>query len=910
MSTLADPFRHPSTPSLPRQLGALCCPTDDATCRPAQAVPWLRLILGLFVAGQTMVLGLAINITPPESDTVRIVLQWTMLLATLAIMGLLGGPLLVESLRALRHRRLTMELLFLICLGGAFSISCQSMLRGTGPVYFEVVAVLLIVYSLGRSISLSSRRKALEAAAELFDALDEARVIDPRTRATSLVPVDTLMPKQRVLVTAGELIPVDGRIVKGSAFVQESAFTGEWSSTTRSEGDEVLAGTACLDGPIEVEATSAGRDRRIDRMASRIEEARLRPTSLQRQADRFVQWFLPLVCLTAAGTFTYWWQAVDLDTALFNALAVLLVACPCAAGLATPLVLWTVIGRLARQGLLLRGGDVLERMARIDSVIFDKTGTLGEDALVVENVEMMSGSTLFPLADVLAMIRTVEAHAHHPVAEALRMLEVPAKARAWELVHTRILPGRGIEGEVKLANEMDSATHVVSILQSSGETRANRRALTVRIDGRDTATVILRERLRDQAAGCIAAVKQFGLNVRIMTGDTEAGAASVESLAATDAAMTPEAKQKTIESLRHETSGFSRPLFVGDGLNDAPAMSASYVGMALARGAPLTVETASATLHQPDLDLIPRSIALARRAVRLVRSHLHWAVMYNLVGMVAAAMGYLHPVLAALLMACSSLLVSWRSFRLTEKLSDAPEPLPEKRLSSAASALIVEENPRKLARLMALHTVGIVGQGLVLALIGGWSLGYVLIAVGVFMALASLTLLAWPHLPAWADMTYAMVTLGGLGMNLGWWADLDFGPATSAFMCPCQAGNDTAHVFINWMNAGMLLFGVPAMYLVRRIREPFDLRRWCCSGMIVLGIPGMVIGMVTGSRLAHHFGAGLPIDGILVLDYVLMMIGMCVGMLVPHMLEYAFPRRWRTTPAVEPVPRTGPTMDV
>lgn len=912
MSTLADTTRWSALQGAPapRQLGALCCPTDEALCRPGQAMPWLRLIIGLFVAGQTMVLALAINITPPESETVRIVLQSSMLGTTLLVMALLGWPLLVESLRALRQRRLTMELLFLICLAGAFSISCQSMWTGSGPVYFEVVAVLLIVYSLGRSVSIAGRRKALAAMGELNDALAQARLIDPVTRETEWRHVESIQPGQRVLVTAGELIPVDGRIVKGSAYLQESAFTGEWSSATRHAGDRVLAGTACLDGPLEIEASTAGTDRRIDRMTTLVDQARRQPTTMQRQADRFVQWFLPVVCLTASGTFLYWWQQIDLHTALFNALAVLLVACPCAAGLATPLVLWSVLGKLARRGLFIRSGDAVERLAHIDSVIFDKTGTLGDDALCVERFAMEPGVKELTTADVLALIHTIEAHVNHPVAEVLRTLDVPSGARVWELIHLRILPGRGIEADVQPAG--GGAPHTARIIQDDNRSGANHRVLRIDFNDSTVARVTIRERLRDQAASCIRHLQRQGLNVQIMTGDTAGGASTVEDLAPTTAAMTPEDKHRAIRRLQTEGTGFQRSLYVGDGFNDAPAMAAAHVGIALAKGAPVTVEAASATLHQPDLDVIPRAVHLARQAVRLVRSHLHWAVAYNLAGMLAAAMGYLHPVAAALLMAASSLLVSWRSFHLTEKLTDSTEALPEERdrrrgdtLAAPATAL-VESNPRTLATWTTLHTVGLVGQGILLAIIGGWSFGYILITAAIFLALAALALYAWPRMPAWMDMTFAMVTLGGFGMNLGWWADLGFNPATAAFMCPCsQASAGHGSAILNWMNAGMLLLGVPAMFIVRRIKEPFDIRRWCCGGMIVLGIPGMVIGMMTGSLLAHHLAQTWPLWLTLVLDYALMILGMCVGMLIPHMLEYAFPARWRAAARPERTLRTS-----
>ena len=223
----------------------------------AQRVPWARLIVGLFVAGQTMLLGTAINLSPPESETTRLVLQGGMLVATLAVMILLGRPMVVDAWRSLRSRAVSMELFFLICLSASFALSCQSIVRGTGPVYFDVVAILLIVYSIGRAVGQHSRRRALASARELTDSLATARREDG-----SAVSVDELRPGDRIVVRGGDLIPVDGRVVAGQAFVSETAFTGEWIAATRSEGDATaqaareLRRSACECAPPFVRGTS------------------------------------------------------------------------------------------------------------------------------------------------------------------------------------------------------------------------------------------------------------------------------------------------------------------------------------------------------------------------------------------------------------------------------------------------------------------------------------------------------------------------------------------------------------------------------------------------------------------------------------------------------------------------------
>jgi heavy metal translocating P-type ATPase len=875
-----------------------------------------------------------------------------MLAATLLVIGLLGWPLAVETVRALLARRVTMELLFILCLAGAFILSCQSMIRGHGPVYFEVVAVLLIVYSIGRAVSMASRQRAAAAMTEFSEAISFARRVAPTFGGgESTVPVREIARGDRIRVLPGEFVPVDGCVLDGQSFVRETPFTGEWISASRGPGDTVIAGTLCEDGPLLLEASTGGDGRRIDRLAELIDQARRSPTSLQRQADRFVRWFLPMVCVVALGTFGWWTFTTDLQTGLHHALAVLLVACPCAAGLATPLVLWTALGRLARQGLILRGGDTLERLAGVDSVIFDKTGTLGDERLLIERID----TDVAPpqRARSLAVLAAVERCSQHPVAVALSGIPVPEGAPRVSVHNVRPLPGRGIEADVStdaanvfrdgdIRADIDSFSpagngrlHVRIVRDDSAEVATGRLAVRMEIDGQLAARVLIRERLRDRAEQCIEELRRLGLTVQIMTGDSEVGASGVRHLAPTTAGLTPEDKHQAVLELRTQAtlagSGpSSRPLFVGDGLNDAAAMGAAYAGIALAGGSAVAIESASATLHGGDLLLIPRAIVLARGSVRAIRSHMHWAVVYNIAGMVAAAGGLLHPITAALLMAASSAFVSWRSFRIKaheDHASQAP-PVPVSPcplVSSSPHPLVslsphppVPESPdphvtpspghpvtRPLApslrlsfspsTLAVVHATALLAQAILLAHLASLTPLLTSLTLLAFAATAWLALKNWHRFPPWLDMTFAMVTLGGLGMNFGWWADLGFKPVMAGGpICPCSGqtlyGPTT---LLTWMNAGMLLLGVPAMFLARRTREPFVWRRWCCGGMIVLGVPGMIIGMMAGSVLAHQLTVNWSLPTRVVADYLLMMAGMCAGMLIPHALEYAVPARWR-----------------
>ncbi|MEM8883277.1 MAG: heavy metal translocating P-type ATPase [Planctomycetota bacterium] len=838
---------------------AQCCVFGAEDPRElARRFPWLRLILGLFVAGQTMVLGLAINLSPPDSETTRLVLQIGMLVATVAVMAMLGGPMLVDALRALRRGAVSMELFFLICVLGTFALSCQSLVRGHGPVYFDVVAILLIVYGLGRAVSQHSRRRALLSARQLTEALATARREDG-----ALVEVDQLLPGDRIVVKGGELIPVDGTIADGTAFIRETPFTGEWIPATRGPGEAVIAGTACEDGPLVIAVSRAGRDRRFARIASLVEEARQAPGSLERKADRFVRWFLPIVLLVSAGAGWYWGQRDGLQEGLFHALAVLLVACPCAAGLATPLVVWTVLGRMARDGLVLRGGHVVERLASAKSVVFDKTGTLGAEQLTVEAIDTSPAPA--EAAATLATLRAVEEGRLHPVAAALRSVPVPADAPAVTVARTRTLPGRGIESWVRRGDEERRFRVVRDDAGTPGYLE-----LRIEEEGELKARARLKERLRTSAGEALTQTRALGLPVRVLTGD--GAAPHVERMVDTESGLTPEQKLARVQEM-------DRPLFVGDGFNDAAAMAAAHTSIALASGSDVAVETADATLHGGDLAMVPHAVALSRHAVRVVQSNLLWAVLYNFTGIALAATGYLHPVAAALLMGCSSAIVAVRSFRL------GSAPLP---IARAEPEIDPDAVPAPWRRLLWVHALSLLGMAAVTAVLAdlgplGWTAMLLGAAAGTW-ALARW----WTKAPPWLDMTLGMVTAGGFGMAVGWWADLGFDMGLAA-TCPCAEPSGT--MLFTWMNAGMLLLGVPAMYLLRHTWHRFRFRKWCCGGMLVFGVPGMVLGMIAASTLLH--GAALDLSGstLVLLDMGAMLLGMVIGMLVPHALGHAFLQR-------------------
>lgn len=871
---------------------SLCCPSDAWEGAPQARMPWLRLVIGIFIAAQTMSLGMAISLTRPDNPTTLLLLQGGMLAATLLVVGMLGIPLAIDAVRELLRGRMTLELLFSIGVAAALAVSVHAMIRRQGLVYFDVVCVLVIVYSVGRAINAHSRTRALSASRALTRQITTARrVIAHRDE---LIPVESIAIGDRVRVLPGEWIPVDGTILEGASLVRQTPFSGEWTSTPRAPGDEVLAGTAAEDGSLLIQATTPGADRRVDRLAELIDAARRSPTSLQRQADRLVRWFLPLVLVICTLTLGYWALRSGWEVALFNTLSVLLIACPCAAGLATPLALWSTLGHLAQRGLIIRAGDTIERLAAIDTVVFDKTGTLGDEQLTLQSIATDEDPA--QRTRTLSILRAVEQHSNHPVARVLSAVEVDGEPIGVIVRSLRVLPGQGVEADVQL-HDPGAVPHRVRITRDPTAARHGTLRLNMTIDRAWAATITLVEHLRDSATPAIEALRELRLDVRIMTGDGLPGARRAEHLGAVTAAMTPEDKHRAIHDLR---DAGQRPLFIGDGINDAAAMAASHTSIAIADGADIAIDTASATLHGGDLMLIPHAVALSRRAVTIIRSNLLWSIIYNFTGILIAAAGYLHPVAAGVFMGISSAIVGWRSFRVVPKTDEyEPDPTPQEaawravhaapRQPVVAPTVPALPEPSALHRRLfgAFHAVGWIGQGVILALLSAMgSLGWAL-TLASFGFLTCLTLRIARRLPPFADMILGMLSLGGLGMNLGWWADGGFASAIQngavhsccSTMIEASVGHES-----HWMYWGMLLVGIPAMYLLRWRLEPFSLRRWCCIGPIVLGIPGMVFGMYAGAVLASHLG-NLPPTLHVVTSYVMMMLGMAAGMLLPHLRE-------------------------
>lgn len=634
----------------------------------AFARTWLRVGIALVIAGQAMIFGLAINVTPPTYGTpIYWGLHGALFFSSWVVIALLAPPLVRATWASLKAKTVTIEGLFLLSMVGALVGSVVSSLKGEGAVYYEVVAVVLAVYTVGKTLGRQSREKALRELEVIQETFSYA-YLETACGKRERVDVAGITEDDRIVVAPGEPITVDGIILEGRSFVDEIAMTGEPSAVCLQEGDRVLAGTYAVDGQLII-AKIRGK-RQLDDVIHTIQDARTEPSRYEAQADKIMVWFLPIVILVSGGTFFYWLAQGAWSVALFNAMAVLLVACPCALGLATPLAIWGGLWKMASLGVVARSGEIIDTLATVDRVVFDKTGTLSEGSLVLEHTEVMDvfkDKSLW----IKGILVLVEQSINHPVARALLALEsqeTREAAEGWRVAHQGVIPGQGIDAEIVNVNGERIRVRVgTQALMPEGVAHdlklgTGKRAVYLSIDGELAAMVTLQESLRAEVQEVFERLSQAEVALTILTGDPDPRWSEISKVAVTSG-LTPGDKVREVRLMQERGESV---VFVGDGVNDAPAMAVASGALAMGGGAALTCSNAGGVLMGESLLSIEQVITLARTLRRRLRGNLFFAAMYNGIGMTLAACGMLHPVVAALLMVGSSAFVSFRVLSLVK----------------------------------------------------------------------------------------------------------------------------------------------------------------------------------------------------------------------------------------------------
>jgi heavy metal translocating P-type ATPase len=653
-----------------------------------------RLGLAVFFAMNVMVFTMFLWSQPEQvtDQAARVfydVARYLCLLFSIPVVLLLGPALVEETIAGARTGRMAAGVLLLVGIAAALLYSAWSVVRGQGHVYFEVGVMVLVLVTLGRWLEGEGKLRTTRSLRELQNLLPQT-VRRVTLQGMEVIDLQQVAVGNQIRILPGERIAVDGIIVRGRAAVDEQTITGEAVPIEKDPGDKVFSGTFNLDGELIVKATTAGCAGTLQRLLDTVMEAARQRNPFQRLADRIAAWLLPLVAAVAVVTFLAHlalpsadiWPAA-LEQPLLSALAVLVIACPCALGLATPMALWAAVGRAANEQVLFRRGDALSQLAAAKTICFDKTGTLTTGQLTVVGrwfAPEFSQQTAEHVSAALCQC------SNHPVATALAQ-SLRADPELIDLESVKEHPGRGLrawipslESQVVLGGLQwiaDNGCATSDWVHSSASTEWKQHALAcLAIGGRLVAVFALDESLRPEAKVAIESLRRLGLSIRLLSGDRRLRVAYIADQLGIeyDAELLPHAKRRCIRQL---AAAHGPVIMVGDGLNDAPALAAADIGIALGCGADLSRDAASVCILSNRLDRIPWTIELARDTTRALRWNLLWAFGYNLAAVPLAAMGLVNPIIAAVAMAVSSLLVVANSLKLAASTPAATMPSPE-----------------------------------------------------------------------------------------------------------------------------------------------------------------------------------------------------------------------------------------
>lgn len=629
----------------------------------------LRLGFGALLGMNIMMISLLLytgSVEPRLVPTFHLVL----LAASIPALIVLLPPLVTGAYREIGTGRLSLDTLISVGSLSAFSVSALHTLRGSGAVYYDTATMLPVLVTAGKLIESSAKARAADLLHGLL-ALLPATALRVSLASMAEVPVDTLRPGDLIRVRPGERVAVDGRIIEGTSSIEEAAFTGEFLPRHCQAGDRVIAGTVNGAGTLLVQAERTGSELLLHGIVSLIEEAWRRPARSQRIADRAAALFIPATLLVAAASVLCWSLAGHPGQGLLSALSVLVVACPCTMGIATPLATSLAIARAARAGIVVRGGHVMERIADLNLLFFDKTGTLTSAEPVLQEIEILDAS--LDADEILGRLATLEAASEHLLAKTVVR---EAKRRGLELERAslvEVVPGYGISGIVTRRGVPRRVTAgSPGFVQPAREYRLTETAqhlsacsmIAVAFDGIPVARLWIGERLRPEARQCLRLLEGNGVDCAVLSGDRATVAEALAGQLGVTQVEAPRTPAQKLQAISYRFASGKVVGMIGDGINDAPALAGAHVGIAFAAGTELARQAGDVVLFSDRLLQIPWLLGLSKATGRIIRGNFTWSFAYNCVALCAAAAGLLHPLLAAVAMVLSSLTVLGNSLRI------------------------------------------------------------------------------------------------------------------------------------------------------------------------------------------------------------------------------------------------------
>ncbi|MFM7605583.1 MAG: copper-translocating P-type ATPase [Prosthecobacter sp.] len=650
---------------------------------------WRRLRWGFWMTMPVVVLSMGMDLPVIREIPVE-ASAWMQLVWATPVVFWAGWPLLLRFGRSIATQKTNMFTLIGLGVLAAWAYSTlvviapklllHNGLHDHAPIYFESAAVITVLVILGQLME-SRARQATGSAIESLMRLAPSTALLVQGADEREIPLDQVKPGDVLRLKPGGKIPVDGLVLEGVSTFDESMLTGEPMPVVKKVGSRVTSGTVNGNGTILMRAERIGADTFLSQIIALTVQAQHSRAPVQRLADRVSSWFVPFVVLIAILTFLLWWEfgpQPSLGFAILNAVAVLIIACPCALGLATPMAVTTGMGRGAQLGVLIKDAETLERLAAVDTILLDKTGTLTEGKPRVVEVHPLHG---WSTEELLACAAAVEALSEHPIASAIvaaaKNRNIPlAQVKAFQAV-----PGGGVSGRV---GEKEVFVGQASFLRKKGifiDAEVSRRFVELQVSGFTVVLVVLDGRLlgfialtdpiKESSKPAIAALHTLGLKVKMLTGDARSTADRVAKELQIDevaAELSPEQKLNHVYQIKEQGR---HTAYVGDGINDAPALAGADVGIAIGTGTDAAIHSASVMLVQGDLSALHRAFTLSRATLRIIRQNLAFSFLYNTLGILIAAGALypfngslLSPMLASMAMSLSSLMVILNSLRL------------------------------------------------------------------------------------------------------------------------------------------------------------------------------------------------------------------------------------------------------
>lgn len=629
-------------------------PTIQARKEMANFIVAAALTLPVFIISMFM-------LKFPYSD-------WTQMVLTAAVLFYAGREFFAKAILLLRHFSANMDTLIAMGSFAAFGFSAAMLLFAHEEhphLYFETGAMIVTLILLGRFLEAAAKGRASSAIRELMALRPDAALVR-RGGEWTQIPTSEVKVGDVLLVKPGAKIPVDGVVIEGASSVDESMITGESMPAKKEKDSEVTGATINGTGSLTVRAAKIGADTVLARIIRMVEHAQASKAPVQRLVDRVAGIFVPAVIIVAAATFALWMLFNgDIDPSIRAAVAVLVIACPCALGLATPTAIIVGTGAAAKHGILIRNAESLETAHNLNVLVFDKTGTITEGRPRVVEFRNQGG-----MADALSLIASCESRSEHPLADAIVAYALKKDIDLVEVSEFESTPGAGVAATVNGRRVIAGSRRFLEERGVKVETAGARTEVFAAIDGKLAAVIEVADPVKETSREAVASLRKMGVRAVMASGDNQATARAVASDVGIDevrAPVRPEEKARLVEELRGEGRVVG---MVGDGINDAPALAAADVGFAIGTGTDVAMETAQVTLVKGDIAKVAAAIRLSRATMRTIRQNLFWAFGYNTLAIPVAALGLLHPMLAAGAMALSSVSVVTNSLRLRHAAAD------------------------------------------------------------------------------------------------------------------------------------------------------------------------------------------------------------------------------------------------